>query len=127
MKSLMSSSDIFPNFETMNPRYIFCETEFVYFFLSTVNVNKQHSILRKKWWKHVVIGSHKIAENQSRFSFSSHGLRLVVLDLDCLLSCSLDNLHMVFIYSVFHNFVAPPEFSGNHGYHKNQVPSMLPH
>ena len=31
------------------------------------------------------------------------------------------------IYSVFHNSITPsPDFSGNHGNHKNWVPSMLP-
>ena len=30
-------------------------------------------------------------------------------------------------YSVSHNSIAPPNFSEDHGNHRNSVPSMLPH
>ena len=30
-------------------------------------------------------------------------------------------------YSVSHNSIAPPDFSGNHGNHKNWVPALLHH
>jgi hypothetical protein len=45
--------------------------------------------------------------------------------------CFYTNDIQIFLYNacygVFHNSIAPPEFSGNHGNHKNWVPSMLPH
>ena len=30
-------------------------------------------------------------------------------------------------YSVSHNSIHPPDFSGNHGNHQNFVPSLVPH
>ena len=62
IKLLMSLSDSFTNLETTNLQKKFCETEFVYLFLCTKNVNNniqfRRLVVSKYSWNHLISRSY---------------------------------------------------------------------